>query len=163
VSSDVILKVIDLISRAAGYRGMVGGQTVDIQSEGKTADLCLVEFIHTRKTGALITASVASGAILGGGDEEQIEAITSYGRNIGLAFQISDDILDIEGDSKILGKTAGADEQKGKITFPAVVGLEKSRELETELVEAAIQALEGFEHDVDPLRHIARYIIERKK
>jgi geranylgeranyl diphosphate synthase type II len=163
ISPDVILKVIDLISRAAGYRGMVGGQAVDIQSEGKAADLCLVEFIHTHKTGALITASVASGAMLGGGDEEQIEAITSYGRNIGLAFQISDDILDIEGDSKLLGKTAGADEQKGKITFPAVVGLEKSRELEGELVEAAIQALEGFNKEADPLRLIARYIIERKK
>ena len=163
VSPDVIIKVIDLISRAAGYRGMVGGQAVDIRSEGKTADLRLVEFIHTHKTGALITASVSSGAILAGGDKEQIEAITSYGRNIGLAFQISDDILDIEGDSKTLGKTPGADEQKGKITFPAVVGLEKSRKLEGELVEAAIQALEGFEHKADPLRLIARYIIERKK
>lgn len=163
VAPDIILKVIDLISRAAGYRGMVGGQTVDIQSEGKMADLCLVEFIHTHKTGALITASVASGAMLAGGNEEQMEAITSYGRNIGLAFQISDDILDIEGDSKLLGKTAGADEQKGKITFPAVVGLEKSRELEGELVEAAIQALEVFNKKADPLRLIARYIIERKK
>lgn len=163
VSPDVLLKVIDLISRAAGYRGMVGGQAVDIQSEGTPPDLCLVEFIHTHKTGALIAAAVASGAMLGGGDEKQIEAITSYGRNIGLAFQISDDILDIEGESKTLGKTAGADQQKGKMTFPAVVGLEKSRELEEELVEAAIQALEDFEQGADPLRHIARYIIERKK
>ncbi|MBW2119071.1 MAG: polyprenyl synthetase family protein [Deltaproteobacteria bacterium] len=163
VSPHVILKVIDLISRAAGYRGMVGGQVVDIQSEGKAADLCLVEFIHTHKTGALITASVASGAMLAGGDETQIEAITSYGQNIGLAFQISDDILDIEGDSKTLGKTAGADEKKGKITFPAIVGLDKSKELETELVEAALESLKGFEHEADPLRRIARYIIERKK
>ncbi len=163
VSPDVILKVIDLISRAAGYRGMVGGQTVDIRSEGKKADLCLVEFIHTHKTGALITASVESGAMLGGGNEEQIEAITSYGRNIGLAFQISDDILDIEGDSTLLGKTAGADEQKGKITFPAVVGRVKSKEIESELVEAAIESLKGFNKEADPLRHIARYIIERNK
>ena len=163
VSPHVILKVIDLISRAAGYRGMVGGQVVDIQSEGKAADLCLVEFIHTHKTGALITASVASGAMLAGGDETQIEAITSYGQNIGLAFQISDDILDIEGDSKTLGKTSGADEQKGKITFPSVVGLERSGELERELVEAAIESLKGFNKEADPLRLIARYIIERKK
>ncbi|MBW1797882.1 MAG: polyprenyl synthetase family protein, partial [Deltaproteobacteria bacterium] len=158
ISPDVIIKVIHLISRAAGYRGMVGGQAVDIQSEGKTADLCLVEFIHTHKTGALITASVASGAMLAGGDEAQIEAITSCGRNIGLAFQISDDILDIEGDSKTLGKTAGADKQKGKITYPAVVGLKKSRELQAELVEAAIESLKGFNKEADPLRLIARYI-----
>jgi len=163
VSPDVIIKVIHLISRAAGYRGMVGGQAVDIRSEGKTADLCLVEFIHTHKTGALITASVASGAILAGGDEAQIEAITSCGRNIGLAFQVSDDILDIEGDSKTLGKTAGADKQKGKITYPAVVGLKKSRELQSELFEAAIESLKGFNKEADPLRLIAQYIIERKK
>ena len=163
VSPGIILKVIELISRAAGYRGMVGGQAVDIRSEGKTADLGLVEFIHTRKTGALITASVASGAMLAGGDEAQVEAITSYGQNIGLAFQISDDILDIEGDSKTLGKTAGADEQKGKITFPAVVGLDKSKELQAELVEAAIESLKGFDQESEPLRQIARYIIERKK
>ena len=163
VSPHVLLIVIDLISRAAGYRGMVGGQVVDIQSEGKAVDFCLAEFIHSHKTGALITASVATGAILAGGDEAQVEAITSYGRNIGMALQISDDILDIEGDSKTLGKTVGADEQKGKITFPAVVGLERSKEIQAELVEAAIESINGFDRKSEPLRYIARYIIERKK
>jgi len=163
VSPHLILRVIALISGAAGYRGMVGGQVVDMQSEGKAVDLSLVEFMHSHKTGALIAASVASGAILVGGDESQIEAISSYGRKIGLAFQISDDILDIEGDSRIMGKESGCDEQKEKITYPAVIGMEKAREIQSELVAASIEALRMFDHRAEPLRQIARYIIERKK
>ncbi len=163
VSIDHILKVIGLIAQAAGYRGMVGGQVVDIQSEKKEVDFSTVEFIHTHKTGALISASVTSGAVLGGGDKSQLKAITSYGKKIGLAFQISDDILDIEGDCKAIGKRVGADEQKGKITYPAVVGLSRSKEIQSELVEEAIESLREFDQRAEPLRHIARYIIERKK
>jgi geranylgeranyl diphosphate synthase type II len=106
-----ILRAIGLIARAAGYRGMVGGQAVDIEWEGRQVDFSVVEFIHTHKTGALITASVTSGAILGQGTDTQVEAVSSYGRKIGLAFQISDDILDIEGDTETLGKEVGADEK----------------------------------------------------
>ena len=163
VSAGVILKVIGMVSVAAGYRGMVGGQVVDIQSEGKQVDLPVVEFIHNHKTGELITVPLASGAMLGGGDESQIEAISSYGRKIGLAFQISDDILDIEGDTSTLGKQVGSDEEKGKITYPAVVGLEMSRQVQSELIEAAIECLRDLDQAADPLRHIARYIIERNK
>ncbi|MEA2039041.1 MAG: farnesyl diphosphate synthase [Thermodesulfobacteriota bacterium] len=163
VSADVILKVIGMVSVAAGYRGMVGGQVVDIQSEGKQVDLPVVEFIHNHKTGELITVPLASGAMLGGGDESQIEAISSYGRKIGLAFQISDDILDIEGDTSTLGKQVGSDEQKGKMTYPAVVGLERSRQVQSKLIEAAIECLRDLDQDAEPLRHIARYIIERNK
>jgi len=163
VSPLVILRVISIISQAAGYRGMVGGQVVDIQSEGKRPDMSLVEFVHTRKTGALITASVVSGAMLCGGNERQVQAITSYGTKIGLAFQISDDILDIEGDSEAMGKRAGSDERKGKATYPAAVGLDRSREIQSELVEAAVESLELFDKAADPLKQIARYIIERKK
>jgi geranylgeranyl diphosphate synthase type II len=163
VSPGALLKVIGLIARASGYRGMIGGQLVDIQSEGKSADSSLVEFIHNHKTGALITASVKSGAILGGGNESQIQAIISYGERIGLAFQISDDILDIEGNSDETGKKAGADEQKGKITYPAAVGLNRSKEIQAELVEAAIESLNIFDRAADPLRQIAGYIVERKK
>ncbi len=163
VSPLVILRVIRVISLAAGYRGMVGGQVVDIQSEGKKPDMSLVEFVHTRKTGALITASVVSGAILCGGNEHRVQAITSYGTKIGLAFQISDDILDIEGDSEAMGKRAGSDEKKGKATYPAAVGLDRSREIQSELVEAAVESLELFDMAADPLKQIARYIIERKK
>ena len=163
VAPQVMLKVISLISHGAGYHGMVGGQVVDIQSEGKAVDFSIVEFIHVHKTGALISASVASGAMLGRGNESQLQAITSYGRKIGLAFQISDDILDIEGDTETLGKKAGVDEQKEKTTYPSVLGLKRSKEIQSELVEAAIKSLQAFNHAAEPLRLIAQYIIERKK
>ena len=163
ISPEMLLRAISLISRAAGYDGMVGGQAVDIQREGKRADLLAVKFMHIHKTGALITASVVSGAILGGADDSRIEAITSYGEKIGLAFQISDDILDIEGDSETMGKQVGADEQRGKMTYPAVLGLNKSKSIQSELVQTAVQHLREFGSRAEPLRRIARYIIERKK
>ena len=158
-----LLRVIQLVGSAAGYQGMVGGQVVDIQSEGKPVDPSLVEFIHSHKTGALIHASVTSGAILGGGTDEQIKAISSYGEKIGLAFQIADDILDIEGDIKTMGKGVGGDARKKKITFPAAVGLQKAKEIQSRMVEKAVDALQAFDNKADPLRKIAAYIIERKK
>ncbi len=163
ISSTALLKVSGMIARASGFRGMIGGQLFDIQSEKKSAGLSLVEFIHTHKTGALITVSVTSGAILGNGDESQIKAITSFGKKTGLAFQISDDILDIEGDSNAMGKMTGADEQMGKVTYPAVVGMDRSKKILIELVEEAIESLDIFDHAAKPLRLIARYIVERKK
>ena len=120
-----LMRVVGLIARAAGYKGMVGGQVADILSEGGAVDPALVRFIHTHKTGALISASVTSGAILGNGSEEQVGAITSYGEAIGLAFQISDDILDIEGDPEKTGKKPGGDARKKKITYPSVLGLRR--------------------------------------
>lgn len=158
-----LLRVIHLVGSAAGYQGMVGGQVVDIQSEGKPVDRALVDFIHSHKTGALIHASVTSGAILGQGTEEQVKAISSYGEKIGLAFQIADDILDVEGDSKTMGKGVGGDASKKKITFPAAVGLRKAKEIQSRLVEDAVGALKGFDEKADPLRSLAVYIIERKK
>jgi geranylgeranyl diphosphate synthase type II len=158
-----LLRVIHLVGSAAGYQGMVGGQVVDIQSEGKPVDRALVDFIHSHKTGALIHASVTSGAILGQGTEEQEKAISSYGEKIGLAFQIADDILDVEGDSKTMGKGVGGDASKKKITFPAAVGLQKAKEIQSRLVEEAVGALKGFDEKADPLRSLAVYIIERKK
>jgi geranylgeranyl diphosphate synthase type II len=163
VSPRLRLRAVDLISRAAGREGMVGGQVVDIQSEGKTVDFPTVETMHNRKTGALIRASVTTGALLGGGTESQISCLSTYGKKIGLAFQISDDILDIEGDSETLGKTVGADEQRGKMTYPALIGLEKSKEIRAGLVQAATESLKGLDGRAEPLRVIARYIIERKK
>jgi geranylgeranyl diphosphate synthase type II len=158
-----LLRVIQLVGSAAGYQGMVGGQVVDIQSEGKPVDSSLVEFIHSHKTGALIQASVTSGAILGEGTDEQVKAIFSYGEKIGLAFQVADDILDIEGDSRTLGKGVGGDAQKKKITFPAAVGLQKAKDMQKEMVDQAVTALKIFDEKAEPLRHIAMYIIERKK
>ena len=163
VNAQSLLRVVALIAEAAGYQGMVGGQVVDIQSEGKDVDLPLVEFIHIHKTGALITASVSSGAILGGGEETQISAIKEYGQKIGLAFQISDDILDIEGDSAEMGKSIGGDVEKKKITFPSVIGIDRSKTIQQEMVDQALEALKPFDHRAGPLRQIAAYIIERKK
>ena len=159
---DALLAVIGLIAQAAGYEGMVGGQVVDIQSEGMEVGPSIVEFIHTRKTAALISASVVSGAILVGAAEDQVKALTSYGQNIGLAFQVSDDILDIEGDSQELGKNVGSDTRQEKITYPAILGLKRSKQIQKELVEQAIEFLAPFDHRAEPLRHIAKYIIERR-
>ncbi len=162
VKPSVSLKVIGLIATAAGYEGMVGGQVVDIQSEGKEGDSSIVEFIHTRKTGALIAASVSSGAILGGAEKDQLKALTSYGKDIGLAFQVADDILNVEGSSREMGKSVGSDVRQGKITFPAVFGLERSKEIQKTLVDRALEALKSFEERAGPLRQIARFIIKRK-
>jgi geranylgeranyl diphosphate synthase type II len=162
VKPDASLKVIGLIAEAAGHEGMVGGQVVDIQSEGKEGDSSIVEFIHTRKTGALIAASVCSGAILCSAEKDQLEALTSYGENIGLAFQVADDILNVEGSSQETGKSVGSDAQQGKITYPAVFGLERSKEIQRALVDRAIETLKSFGDRANPLRHIARYIIKRK-
>ena len=163
IPPESLIRVINLIADAAGFRGMVGGQVIDIQTEGKPVDISVVEVMHARKTGALITASVLSGAIIGGGDKSRIEAIAEYGNKIGLLFQISDDILDIEGDSRIMGKKAGADKEKKKNTYPALLGLKKSGQIRTKLLDEAVESLQDFDEKAWPLRRIARYIIERKK
>jgi len=163
ISAQKNLEAIRLIADAAGCGGMVGGQAVDIQSEGAVADADLVTYMHTHKTGALINASVVSGALLAGATDDQLLALASFGKQIGLAFQISDDILDIEGDTRSLGKRTGADAEKGKMTYPAVLGLAESRRIQSELILNAVRALDLFDHKADPLRQIAEYIIERRK
>jgi geranylgeranyl diphosphate synthase type II len=163
ISLKAILKVIGLIAKAAGYGGMVGGQVVDIRWQEKEVDYSLLEFMHNHKTAALIAASVSSGALLGGAVDTQFKAMRAYGEKIGLAFQISDDILDIEGDPEAMGKPAGSDVDKGKVTYPSVVGLMRSREIQTGLISEAIAYLQPFDDRADALRQIARYIIERKK
>jgi len=163
VNPRALLQVIQLVGSAAGYQGMVGGQVVDIQSEGKPVDASLVEFIHAHKTGALIHASVTSGALLGEGTDGQVKAISSYGERVGLAFQIADDILDIEGDSQTMGKSVGGDAAKKKITFPAAVGLQRAKDTQKKMVDEAVKALSLFDKKADPLRAIAVYIIERKR
>ena len=162
IEKAVLLQTMDLISTAAGYKGMVGGQTVDISYEGKDSDPAVVEYIHRHKTGALIAAAVTSGAILAGGSEEEARSLNRYGQQIGLAFQIADDILNIEGDSDILGKGIGSDKKRGKMTYPAVFGITESKRIQEELIDHAIEALKGFDDKADPLRDIARYIINRK-
>jgi len=157
------LPVIREIAWCAGSHGMVGGQVVDMESEGKRdIDLATVQYIHTHKTGALIKASVKSGALLGGADEASLAAMTRYGEAIGLAFQIADDILDIEGTTEEIGKDAGSDEARGKATYPAVVGIGEAKRRAGELVEMALDALSVFDEKADPLREIAKYIVYRK-
>jgi geranylgeranyl diphosphate synthase type II len=158
-----LLQVIHEIASCAGSKGMVGGQVVDMECEGKhDIDLPTVQYIHIHKTGALIKASIKSGALLGGASGEQLASLVRYGEAIGLAFQIADDILDIEGTTEELGKDAGSDQARGKATYPAVVGLEESRRRAAELLDLALEALAGFDHRADPLREIARYVVARK-
>jgi geranylgeranyl diphosphate synthase type II len=158
-----LLRAIGIVAEAAGYQGMVGGQVLDIQWEGKDIAPSLVGHIHRRKTGALIAASATAGAVVGGGNEEEIGKIEEYGAKIGLAFQIADDILDIEGDTKTLGKTTGVDEKRKKITYPAAIGIEPSKSLAKQLIEEAVNALASFRVEADPLKYLAWYIIERKR
>ncbi|HEY5672582.1 MAG TPA: farnesyl diphosphate synthase [Malonomonas sp.] len=154
-------EVIHLLARSAGSRGMVGGQVVDMESEGKPIDLPTLEYIHTHKTGALILAAIESGAILGGADAVQRRALCRYGEAAGLAFQVADDILDIVADQKELGKDVGSDQARGKATYPALLGLDGARQRARELRELAFSSLEIFGESARPLREIASYIVDR--
>jgi geranylgeranyl diphosphate synthase type II len=159
-----VLRVVTEVARAAGVKGMVGGQAADLASEGKTR---LTEeevvYIHRRKTGALITVSLTSGAFLGGAGEEEMAAVEGFGTRIGAAFQIADDLLDIEGRTDILGKPTGSDQALAKATYPAAVGLEAAREKAKRLVDEALGCLKIFPEKAEPLRAMAGYIINRDK
>ncbi len=157
-----VLKVICEVARAAGSTGMIGGQVVDIESEGADVPFPVLEYIHIHKTGEMIMAAVKCGGILGGAAEADLAQLTRYARAIGLAFQITDDILDVVGASALMGKTAGADESRGKVTYPSHIGLDASRERAAELVAIAIEALAGFDESAEPLREIANFIISRE-
>jgi len=156
-----LLMIIAEIARAAGVFGMVGGQVVDMESEGKDVDFPTLEYIHTHKTGALLRASVRVGAIYGRASEKRLRALTRYGEYVGLAFQIADDILDLTGTEDEIGKDVGSDLKKGKKTFPAFYGLEESRRRAREVSDRAVQSLKEFDRKADPLRELARYIVTR--
>jgi geranylgeranyl diphosphate synthase type II len=157
------LRVINIIAKAAGYKGMIEGQIKDIASEGNPLGLEDLEKMHALKTGALIEASIITGAILGNGGFEQIEQLDIYAKNIGLAFQVIDDILNVEGDPAVMGKDVGTDQARKKSTYPSILGIEKSKEFAKNLANNALQALDYFDNKSDPLRAIAHYIIDRKK
>jgi geranylgeranyl diphosphate synthase, type II len=157
-----LLQVIGLVADASGYRGMIGGQVVDLECEGREVDLATVEYMHVRKTGALISASLEAGAILGGGTERQRTALVRYGHHLGLAFQITDDLLDVEGDAEVMGKTPGSDAAKDKKTYTTLLGIAQSREAAWNHVEEANSALVIFDERAEPLRAIARYLLNRK-
>ncbi len=161
VPAHVRLQIIGNIATAAGSLGMVGGQVVDMESEGHDFDLPTLEYIHTHKTGALILASITSGALIGGADQEASRALERYGAAIGLAFQIADDILDIVGNLEAIGKDVGSDEARGKATFPALLGLGASRDRARELRDTALSALAPLGDKGERLRQIAHFVIDR--
>ena len=163
VSAHDRLKIISLISKAVGPEGMVGGQFLDLTHEGMKVDYHMLREIHSRKTGALITAAVQTGAILGGGSAQQFQALSRYGMQIGLAFQIIDDLLNVEGTAEQLGKAAGSDAAKNKATYPAMFGVDKTREKAQAALQEALAALDGFEEQAAMLRDLAHYIISRKR
>ncbi len=156
-----ILRVIQIIASCAGSRGMVGGQIVDMESEGREIDLPTLEYIHTHKTGALILAAVQTGACLAGASDEQMNALTRYAEFAGLAFQVADDILDVVGDQAMLGKDVGSDQARGKATYPALLGLSEARRHAAELYAKAVASLDTFDATADPLRELARHMIDR--
>jgi geranylgeranyl diphosphate synthase type II len=158
----LILELVNEVARAAGVSGMVAGQVVDIESEGKEIDLPTLEYLHTHKTGKMILVSIKVGARLGGAKGDPLHALTQYGERIGLAFQIADDILNVEGKPDVLGKSTGSDVTRKKATYPGLLGLEESKRRAAELVERAIDALNPFGPQADPLREIARFIVARK-
>ncbi|HTA42538.1 MAG TPA: farnesyl diphosphate synthase [Bryobacteraceae bacterium] len=163
LSDTAKIRLIDELAFAGGtVEGMIGGQVTDIEGERQTPTPGLLDCIHRAKTGALLRASVRMGGICAGGDAAQIEALSRYGDHVGLAFQIVDDILDVEESSEALGKTAGKDAAQGKITFPAVYGLEDSRRMAKEQCGQAHEALEPFGERAQRLHEIADLIVDRK-
>ncbi len=158
----LILDIVNEIAQAAGISGMVGGQVLDIEFEGREVDLPMLQYIHTHKTGAMILVSIRVGVRLGGASGETLRAFTRYGERIGLAFQIADDILNVEGRAIALGKNTGTDLSRGKATYPSLLGLEESKKRAKELVELAVESLKPYGPEVDPLREIGRFIIARE-
>jgi len=163
VPAERVVKVLEILGDCVGPLGLAGGQVMDLKSEGQPdVGMETLTWIHTHKTAALLKAAVAGGAVLAGATDEQVKACEVYALKIGLAFQVADDILDVEADSATLGKTAGKDEAVDKTTYPKLLGLERSKEVAQELVDEAKAALDGFGEGAAPLKGLADYIIARK-
>ena len=157
------LRMIQTLAVASGSRGMAGGQAMDLEATGRELDLAELENMHIHKTGALIHASVRLGCLCAEtADPARIHQLEHYAKCIGLAFQVQDDILDVEGDTETLGKTQGKDQASDKATYPALLGLEESRRMARRLCDDARDSLSGFDHAADPLRWLAGYIVERR-
>ena len=162
--SDAIrMAMVQTLALAAGPAGMVGGQAIDLGSVGLKLDQTALEFMHRHKTGALIEASVRVGALASSrAGDDQLKALQQYAQAIGLAFQVQDDILDVESDTETLGKRQGADIARDKPTYPALLGLEAAKAYALELRDVALDALRPFDAAAEPLRALARYIVERR-
>ncbi|MEG0860986.1 MAG: (2E,6E)-farnesyl diphosphate synthase [Pseudomonas sp.] len=162
-ADSIRLAMVQTLALAAGPAGMVGGQAIDLGSVGLKLDQAALEFMHRHKTGALIEASVRLGALASArADQTQLNALQTYARAIGLAFQVQDDILDVESDTETLGKRQGADIARDKPTYPALLGLEAAKAYALELRDQALEALRPFDAAAEPLRELARYIVERR-
>jgi farnesyl diphosphate synthase len=158
------MKMLETLTRASGSRGMAGGQAIDLESTGKSLDLVELENLHIHKTGALIRAAVHMATLLNPDlGQEKTRALDHYAKCVGLAFQIRDDILDVEGDTETLGKTQGKDMAQNKATYPALLGLNGAREKAQDLLTDALAQLQGFGEEADPLRWLAEYIIGRSR
>ncbi|WP_304339932.1 polyprenyl synthetase family protein [Metaclostridioides mangenotii] len=156
------LRAVYEIARHAGIYGMIGGQVVDVESEDKKIGKEKLDYIHNNKTAAMIIGCMRAGAIVGGADQVELESVTNYAKNIGLSFQIVDDILDIVGDEEKLGKKVNSDIENNKSTYPSLLGLEKSRDIATELISDAKNSIETTFESADFLKGLADYIISRE-
>jgi geranylgeranyl diphosphate synthase type II len=159
---EIVLQVIAELSDAAGSRGMVSGQVIDLLGEGRTMNLEQLEYLHSKKTGALFLASVVGGARLGGATPPQIDSLSKYARALGLCFQVVDDLLDVEASTEQMGKRTNKDQAAGKNTYPVLMGIVQSRALARDLESRAQAALANFDHRAEPLRAIASFVVERK-
>jgi geranylgeranyl diphosphate synthase type II len=158
------VRIIEEIARGTGtVDGMIGGQVVDLEAEHTKPDLRMLEYIHSAKTAALITASVVSGGLFAGANDDEVEKLRTFGKSIGLAFQIVDDVLDVTQTSEQLGKTAGKDTAAEKATYPALFGVDESLKKADMLVDKALSSLDGFGSRADTLKALARFLVERKK
>jgi geranylgeranyl diphosphate synthase type II len=162
VTTQAVLDTIAELADAAGSSGMVGGQVIDLLGEGRPMDLSELEYLHSKKTGALFVAAVCGGARLGGATPVQLESLREYAQALGLAFQVIDDLLDVEASTEAMGKRTNKDEARGKATYPALIGVEQSHEKAHELVRKAHAALDSFDHRAEPLRMLAAFAVERK-
>ena len=159
----IAVKLIAQLAQDAGPSGMIAGQMADLRAENGRGNEELLEYIHTNKTAKMFRCAAAMGAICGGASKQQIDQLSEYGLKIGLGFQIADDILDVSASSEQLGKTAGKDAKAAKCTYPAVVGIDKARELEKKLADEAVAILEPFGKKADTLRQLAMALLERTK
>ena len=160
--AQALLETIVELADAAGSAGMVGGQVIDLLGEGRPMDLGELEHLHSKKTGALFVAAGCGGARLGGATPAQLAALREYAQALGLAFQVIDDLLDVEASTETMGKRTNKDKARGKATYPSLIGVERSRDLARELIRKAQAALTAFDHRADPLRMLAAFAVERK-
>lgn len=162
VSPDVLIETIREVSMCAGNYGMVGGQALDIDAEGKEISVTELNTLHAAKTGAMFIAAIRSGARLAGADSQQLLALTKFADLIGLAFQITDDVLDVEGNLQEMGKTAGSDEKNAKTTYVTLYSLDGAKALAEKTINEALRCLEIFGENAEPLRCIANMICNRR-